>query len=55
MDVCPKECIKYYIRGTDIEVKHLFIPIIIICAIVVAVIFVSVLWRPLIDILSYFI
>jgi Polyferredoxin len=46
---CPKEAIKYYIRGTDIEVSKVFIPVVVTAAITIAVILVTVMWKPIYD------
>lgn len=46
---CPKDAIKINIRGTNINTKKYFIPIIVIVAITIITMFVMVLWKPILD------
>ncbi|MGE5372993.1 MAG: 4Fe-4S binding protein [Solirubrobacterales bacterium] len=46
MAVCSKDAIKWQIRGTDIEIGQVFIPVIIVILITVAVLLTAVMWKP---------
>ena len=52
MNECPKDSINYYIRGTNIEVKNIFFPFIVVSAITIAVMLVTVMWKPVLDAIS---
>lgn len=51
MGACPKDCREYYVRGTNFEISHIYIPLVIISVIMVAVLATSILWKPLLDII----